>query len=122
MKDSEKIDAMMVVPAPMLGDAVSEYLICELIPSLDSDNEEIKAVKKHWENMIEECFKGTMKDHIMIFQFETKEQLDAVTKEMEKDKRSYIAFTPIQFNYIVNYLSEHKPDDVEYCEWQKTEE
>lgn len=119
MKESEKVDAMMLVPAPMLADALSEFLLCNMIPALGGDEEAIARKKQYWEPMIKIFSSGTMEDHVAAFQYETQEQRNAFVREMEEKEQTYIGFTPPQFEYIINYLSEHMPHGAEMCEWQK---
>ncbi len=122
MKDSEKIDAMMMVPAPILSDAISEFLVCYMIPSLGSDTKTIEQKKQHWGSMAKAFSKGTMEDLVFVFQYETKEQMDAMVREMKGRKFTYVGFNPLQFNYITEYISEHLPNGVEGGVWQKQAE
>ena len=120
MKNSEKINTMMFVPAPMIADALSEFLICKMIPALANDEKKIAMKKQYWEPMIKIFSKCTMEEFILAFQYETQEQLNAVVKKIERKRYPYLALNPPQFQYLTNYLSKNMPDGVVCSEWRKS--
>ncbi len=119
MKDSEKVNAILAVPGPMLADALSEFLICKMIPSFGSDEKAIAKKKQYWEPMIKTFSELTMEHPVIAFQYETREQRDALTKEMKEEGYTFLALSPFQFDYLTNYLYENHPDDVELSQWIK---